>query len=93
MQKQCIELDIYTFAGLKWHEGDWANPNRCKVDIGLMHEGSARAGITAIGGMFLLNLYQFGLSWRGWLLGAASFVLLPPSLFKVEAVKAHEHDD
>ncbi len=29
-----------------------ANPNRCKVKIGLMHEGSARAGIILIGGFF-----------------------------------------
>ena len=42
-------------AGLKWHEYDecaLANPNRCKVKIGLMHEGSARAGIIIIGGIF-----------------------------------------
>lgn len=42
-------------AGLKWHEYDeyaLANPNRCKVKIGLMHEGSARAGIIVIGGFF-----------------------------------------
>ena len=45
-------------AGLKWHEsGEYAecalaNPNRCKVKIGLMHEGSARAGINVIGGIF-----------------------------------------
>ncbi len=42
-------------AGLKWHEYDesaLANPNRCKVKIGLMHEGSARAGIIVIGGIF-----------------------------------------
>lgn len=45
-------------ARLKWHEsgeGDecvLANPNRCKVKIGLMHEGSARAGINIIGGTF-----------------------------------------
>ena len=42
-------------AGLKWHEYDecaLANPNRCKVKFGLMHEGSARAGIVIIGGIF-----------------------------------------
>ena len=45
-------------ACLKWHEsGEYdecalANPNRCKVKIGLMHEGSARAGINVIGGTF-----------------------------------------
>lgn len=42
-------------AGLKWHDHDecaLANPNRCKVKIGLMHEGSARAGIILIGGFF-----------------------------------------
>ena len=43
---------------LKWHEyvqydeSALANPNRCKVKIGLMHEGSARAGIIVIGGIF-----------------------------------------
>lgn len=31
-----------------------ANPNRCKVEIGLMQEGSARAGIIFIGGIFSL---------------------------------------
>lgn len=42
-------------ARLKWHEYDecaLANPNRCKVKFGLMHEGSARAGIIVIGGLF-----------------------------------------
>ena len=42
-------------ARLKWQKYDecaLANPNRCKVEIGLMHEGSARAGIIVIGGIF-----------------------------------------
>lgn len=46
---------FWHLAGLKWHEYDesaLANPNRCKVKIGLMHEGSARAGIIVIGGIF-----------------------------------------
>ena len=36
-----------------------ANPNRCKVEIGLMQEGSARAGIIVIGGIFFADYVRF----------------------------------